>query len=170
MQTFTYSLSYRIIYRFGNLPVSLLLFLVLISAVTNLSYSLFNIIPILITATLIYILNRQYLLLYKILPLQIEADKEKMVCSRFVTPSKKITIYYKNVASLEGGVFEGKTGGLMKIRDGQNQITVGLFNNIKNAKNLQTLILTYVRREVYDDVLKKINEKKKPAEKLKSKK
>lgn len=109
---------------------------------------------------LIFVLNKQYLNLYKILPYKIEADEEKMVCSDFFFSAKKITIHYKDINSLSGGIFEGKFGGLMKVCDGKNNVCIGFFGKMKNVKQLQTFILSKVERSIYDDVLNKVKARK----------
>jgi hypothetical protein len=48
--------------------------------------------------------NRTYLTYYLILPYKIEADDEKMICSDFLLSKKVITIYFKDIEVLQGGV------------------------------------------------------------------
>ena len=160
MQKFTYSGLFGFLYRFGNIPVTILLSLYLILAASGLNQSLIYLLPFVIAVVLIFVLNRQYLNLYKILPYKIEADEEKMICSDFFFSKKKITIYYTDINSLSGGIFEGKYGGMMKVCDGKNNICIGFFSKLKNVQQLQTFILSKVERPIYDDVLKKVKAKK----------
>ncbi len=160
MQSFTYSLSNKLLYRYGNIPVTMLLLIYLLTSVSSLSRSLVYLIPLIISALLIYFLNRHYLNLYKVLPYKIEADNEKIKCSNFLLSRKEITIYYSDVKNLKGGIFEGKIAGLMSVFDGKNNISIGFFNSIKNVKALQTIILSKVNRDVYDEVVNKVRQKK----------
>ncbi len=160
MQSFTYGFSNKFLYRYGNIPVTLLLLIYLLISVTNLSGSLIYLIPLIISALLIYFLNRHYLNLYKVLPYKIEADNEKIKCGNFLLSKKKVTIYYTDVKYLKGGIFEGKISGLMYVYDGKNNISIGFFNSIKDVKALQTIILSKVNRNVYDDVVNKVQQNK----------
>jgi len=160
MESFTYSFSNKLLYRYGNIPVTMLLLIYLLTSVTNLSHSLIYLVPFLISALLIYFLNRHYLNLYKLLPYKIDADDEKIKCSNFLLSKKEITIFYRDIKSLKGGIFEGKVSGLMNVCDGKNNICIGFFNSIKNVKRLQTIILSKVNRSVYDEVVNKLQLKK----------
>jgi hypothetical protein len=107
-------------------------------------------------------------MLYKILPYRIEADDEKMFCSEFLLSPKTATIYYKDIESLTGGIYDGKMRGVMKVCDGKNKICIGFYNKIRNAKALETLILSKVKKEVYDDVVARIGERHKTSFKKKA--
>jgi hypothetical protein len=155
MRVFTYSLFYKLLYRYGNIPVTILLIIYLIPSVVNVDRNLWYLIPVIILLGLIYLLNRQYLNFYKIVPYRIEADDEKMLCTDFLFSNKEFTIYYKDIESLTGGVFESRLSGVMKIYDRNNQVSIGFFNRLKNADKLQTLLLSKVPQKVYDDVLER---------------
>ena len=160
-----YSTFGLIIYRFGNIPVTFFLSLYLISLGINLDAGWLYIVPFIITLLIIYFLNKHYLALYKILPSKILADEEKIICSGFFLSKKEITISFKDITKLSGGIFSGKISGLMKIEDGKNFNTVGFFHKIKDAKKLETLILSKVDKEIYDEVIKRIGIKKKEEKK-----
>ncbi len=161
MKEHKYSKFAILVYRFGNIPVTFFLSLYLISLGINLDAGWVYIVPFIITLLLIYFLNKHYLTLYKILPTKIIADEEKMICSGFFMSAKEITIYYKNISELNGGIFSGKISGLMKVIDGENNFTVGFFHKLKNAKELETKILSKVNRDIYDEVINRIGFKKK---------
>ena len=110
---------------------------------------------------MIYFLNRHYLTLYKILPYKIEADDEKIVCSKFFLSNKEIIISYDNIKSLSGGLFENKMSGVMQVCDGKNNVCFGFYNRMRNSNKLATIILSKVKRELYDEVLEKLISKKK---------
>lgn len=160
MQTFSYPLLFRLLFRYANIPVNLiLLFYIYLSAV-GLNTRIINFIPLLIIITALYFINKRYLLLYKILPYKIEADEEKITCSDYLMSAKRIVIYYKDIDYLKGGVFEGKISGVMMVHDGSTGSSIGFFNNLRNADKLQTLILSKIRRDVYDKVLEKVGMEK----------
>jgi hypothetical protein len=129
--------------------------------IINIDKNLSYLIPVIIALLLIYFLNKYYLNLYNILPYRIEADESKLVTSDYLFSSRNVTIYYRDIVELKGGVFEGTGRGIMKVIDGRNHNTAGFFQNIRNAKELETIILKNVTREVYDQTLEKIKKKRK---------
>lgn len=91
------------------------------------------------------------------MPFKIEADDDKLVCSKFFMSKKVRTIYFNNIEKLEGGLFEGKPRGIMRLCDHESKVWVGIYQNILNGRELGTLILSKVPKEVYNSVLEKIN-------------
>ena len=167
MQVFTYSPLYKFLYRYGNIPVTIILSIYLVPSVVYVDKNLVYLIPVVLLLLMIYLLNKHYLNLYKIIPYRIEADEEKMICNEFLFSQKEFTIYYSDIESLTGGIFDGRFTGVMKVCDKKNQVCIGFFNRIKNADKLQTLLLSKVPRKVYDDVVERVglktqkNDKKK---------
>ncbi len=70
------------------------------------------------------------------------------------------TIYYEDIASLKGGMFENKMSGIMKVYDGKNSVTLGFYTKLNNSSRLVTIILSKVKKELYDEVLDRLTEKK----------
>ncbi len=99
-------------------------------------------------------------MLYKILPYKIEVDNEKMICSDFLFYKDSITILYKDISSLEGGIFHGRLNGVMKIKDSAHNRTIGFYDKLKDARKLETLILSKVDKKIYDEVVDKLGMKK----------
>jgi hypothetical protein len=160
-QIFTYPLIFKLLYSFGNVIVSVLLVLYNLPLIVYLDKNNILIIPIVVSLFLIYYINRYYLSLYKILPYLIEADDEKITCSKFFLSSKEIIIYYEDIESLSGGIFNNKITGLMKICDGKNSVCIGFYRKLNNSNRLATIILSKVKRHLYDEVLEKILAKQK---------
>lgn len=160
-QTFTYPFLFRLIFKFGNIIITLLLILYSIPLLVSLDQKKILVIPLLVSLLVIYFLNRHYLTLYKILPYKIEADDEKIVCSKFFLSNKEIIISYDNIKSLSGGLFENKMSGVMQVCDGKNNVCFGFYNRMRNSNKLATIILSKVKRELYDEVLEKLISKKK---------
>lgn len=161
MQTFLYPFYAKFIYRLGNILATLLLILYLIPVVVGLDQNKYLIFPLVVSLLFLYYINKKYLTLYKVMPYKIEADEEKMVCTDFVFSDKKVVIYYSDIESLSGGIFDGKLRGIMKVCDGKNQICIGFSEKIKDSKKLMTLILSKVKKEVYDEVIRKLQALKK---------
>lgn len=161
MQIFLYPFYTKFIYRFGNIIATLLLILYVIPVVIGLDQNRYLIIPLLISFFFLYYINRKYFTLYKVMPYKIEADDEKMVCTDFIFSDKEVVIYYNDIESLSGGIFDGKLRGIMKVCDGKNQICIGFSDKMKDSKKLITIILSKVRKEIYDDVIGKLQALKK---------
>jgi len=161
-QTFTYSLLFQFIFRYGNIIITFLLIIYSLPLVANLDENKLLIIPLLIALFIIYLLNKHYINLYKILPFKIEADDKKLVCSGFYLSKKEIIIQYQEIETLSGGIFENKVSGVMKVCDGKNGVCIGFYHRMNNANKLATIILSKVKRGLYDEVLEKliIKEKK----------
>ncbi|MCW9066221.1 MAG: hypothetical protein OQJ78_07970 [Ignavibacteriaceae bacterium] len=164
-QTFTYPFIFRIIFRYGNIIVTPILILYSIPLFYFLDEKPILAFPLLVNLGIIYFLNKHYLNLYKILPYRIQADDVKIVCSNFFLSKKEITIYYNDISSLAGGIFHNKISGLMKVCDGNNNICVGFYHRLSNSSKLATIILSKVKRELYDNVLEKIKSDKRPLKK-----
>jgi len=157
---FEYRLGYRLIYRFGSVMIDLLLIFYLLPVFFSYEGKLFQILYILSLLFLLFFFNKYYLNLYKIMPCKIEADEEKIVCSKFMFSSKTCTLRFDEIDKLSGGIFDGKLRGLMKVYNQKEGITLGFFHKIHDAKTLETLILSKVSKGLYNEVIGKLNIKK----------
>ena len=160
IMVFEYSLFFKLLFRFGNIPVTIILSIYLVPIIINFDKSLVYIIPLVIILALIYLINKHYLWLYQILPYKITANDEKIICEEFLFSIKQVEVFYKDIESLSGGLFEGKLRGLMKVWDGKSKICIGFYDKIKGIKELQTILLSRVSKEVYDEVVENVGLKK----------
>jgi hypothetical protein len=160
IKVFEYSLFFKLLFRFGNIPVTIILSIYLVPIIINFDKSLVYIIPLIIILALIYLINKHYLWLYQILPYKITANDEKIICEEFLFSIKQVEVFYKDIESLSGGLFEGKLRGLMKVWDGKSKICIGFYDKIKGIKELQTILLSRVSKEVYDEVVENVGLKK----------
>ena len=160
MQTFTYSLIFKIIFRFGNILVTLLLLIYLIPVFYYIDQNIILFLPLIIAVIILYMVNRAYLTYYIILPYKIEADDEKMICSDFLLSKKVVTIYFKDIEMLQGGVFSGRSSGIMKLRDSKSKLQVGFSQKMKNSEKLIAVILSKVSKDLYDEVISNLTERR----------
>ncbi|MBT8381038.1 MAG: hypothetical protein HKP17_02490 [Ignavibacteriaceae bacterium] len=160
-QTFTYPLLFKLLFKYGNAVASLFLVIYSVPLVIHLDQNNLLIIPVVISLLLLYFINRHYLNIYKILPFKVDADNEKLVCTNFFLSNKEVIINYDDIESLSGGIFENKISGVMKVCDGRNAICIGFYQRLTNANKLATIILSKVRKPLYDDVLDKLTAKQK---------
>ncbi len=155
-QTFKYPFLFKIIFRYGNIIITPILLVYTISMIAFLEQQIILTFPLLINIVIIYFLNRHYYRLYRILPYQIEVDEDKITCSNFFLSKKEIIIYYKDISSLTGGIFDNKISGLMKVCDDRNSVCIGFYHRLSNSSKLATIVLSKVNRELYDRVLERI--------------
>jgi hypothetical protein len=155
MKEYTYPIFFKFLYRFANLPLTLLLVILLIPLVVNIDNNLLLLFPLIITLLMIYFLNRFYMTLYKIIPYKIYIDDERIICRNFLFSHRKEEIRFKEIESLSGGVFEGRINGIMKINSISN-ISIGFYHSIINAKELETFILSKVDRKIYEKVVNRV--------------
>ena len=160
MQTFTYSLLFKIIFRFGNIIVTLLISIYLIPVFYFIDQNTILFLPLIIGVIIIFMVNRAYLTYYLILPYKIEVDDEKMICSDFLLSNKVVTIYFKDIEVLQGGVFNGRSSGIMKLRDSKSKLRVGFSQKINNSEKLIALILSKVSKDLYDEVISNLTERR----------
>jgi len=158
-QTFTYPFLFRIIFKFGNIIITFLLIIYSIPLLVSLDQRKILVIPLLISLLVIYFLNRHYLTLYKILPYRIVVDEEKIICSEFFLSKKEIIINYSDIDSLSGGLFENRMSGIMQVCDSKKDFCFGFYHRLRNSNKLVTIILSKVKRELYDEVLEKLMSK-----------
>jgi hypothetical protein len=156
IQTFSYPILFKIIFRYGNIIITPILLVYTISLVTVLEQKIILAFPLLINILLIYFLNRHYFKLYRIIPYKLEVDEEKITCSNFFLSAKEIIIFYKDISSLSGGIFENKLSGVMRVYDSKNNVSIGFYQRLDGASKLATILLSKVNREIYDTVLERI--------------
>lgn len=156
MQTFTYPIFWKFIYRYFNLLLTPMLLFYAVSIVTLIDKNLIILFPFLLSLFVIYYLNKSYINFYKLVPYKIEIDDEKIVCTEFIFKNKSITMFIKDIDSISGGIFDGKYRGIMKVCDGKNKICIGFFDRLYNSNKLVTLILSKVDRKIYDKVIEQI--------------
>lgn len=99
------------------------------------------------------------------MPYKIEINNDKVTCSDFFFSRKQIIIFYEDIISLSGGIFENKLSGIMKVCDGKNDACIGFNQRLSNSSKLATILLSKVNRPLYDKVLKRIMDGKKKVKK-----
>ncbi|MEJ5263122.1 MAG: hypothetical protein WHT45_10605 [Ignavibacterium sp.] len=156
METHTYSFFIKILYRYGNIFITTLMILNLIPLVIYVDKNAYFIIPIVITLLIIYFTNKFYFLLYKTFPFKIISDEEKITCTDFMFRSKEVVIYYKDIKSISGGIFEGRLSGIMKVCDGRTNICIAFSHRIKNSTKLIATILSKVDKKLYDEKIESL--------------
>ncbi len=158
MFTHTYPLLARFIYRWANIPVSLILGFYLIVYILAAFYQWYYIFAILFEAAILFFLNRHYIKGYKLFPYKISIDNEKMVCEDYLLSSKKITIYYKNITEIKGSIFSGNKSRPLYIYDAVNDQTIAIRIHLKGYNQVVTKVLSNVNKELYESLLERMKE------------
>ncbi len=158
MKEFRYSFFAKLIYRYANIPITILL---LFYFLVSLSYSIekwYFIFPAFINAAIIFSLNRFYFKMYRTYPFKIQANNEKLVCSDFTFTKKEIVIDFKDVERVKGGIFSGNNLKPIEIYDGKQKVQIGFNQHLKDFNKLLTIILSNVNRKLYDELLQKVKD------------
>jgi hypothetical protein len=72
--------------------------------------------------------------------------------------SKIHEIRIADIDLIEGGILSGNQSKPIMIHDSVNDVMVGISVHIKNYNKLVTIILSNVKKDVYDNVLSKAKE------------
>lgn len=155
MKTFKYSFFPRLIYRYANIPANFILLFYLIASSLGMFTNWKFIFPLIITLTMLYVLNRFYFRMYKSFPFKIEINNEKMLCSDFVLNNKRVEIYHSDIKEITGGIFSGRA--YMPLYIKTDDIKLGFSPHIKDYNKLLTIILTNITKDLYTELLGKIN-------------
>ncbi len=155
-QTFHYSPFMKFVYRYLNIPTTLLLLLYLLPVVLTYKGEAIQIFTVILLVIVIIVLNLFYWNFYTTIPYEIKTDENKITISKFMKNDRTEEIAYSSITNLSGGIFEGRISGLMKVHYG-NSKHFGFFQRIKNAKFLEAILLSKVDKNIYDKVLDNLN-------------
>lgn len=126
----------------------------MLPAISTFSFKIWQVLYLTSLSMIIIYVNKLFFRLYNILPFAIEMDDEKIMCTQFLRKDKKVILRFSEVTKLKGGLFYGKSKGLMQI-EGEN-ITIGFFHHLTNANIFITKLLQSVHAEVYKQTETKI--------------
>lgn len=151
MQTYKYNFFVKFIYKYANIPATLILMVYLLASVLALSSDWKFVFPLIITIILIYVLNRFYFRIYKSFPFLIEIDNTKMICSDFIIGNRKIEIKHEDIIKIKGGIFSGRA--YMPLYITTSDLSIGISPHIKDYNKLLTIILTNIPKDLYTSLL-----------------
>ncbi|MGE5681670.1 MAG: hypothetical protein ACM34K_12405 [Bacillota bacterium] len=153
MLTFTYPLIPKLVYRYANIPLTILLMMYLFISIVALRISSISILPALINIVLIFLLNRFYFRLYRMFPYKIEVDDKKMICSDFPFSKKIVQINFEDIDRVTGSIFSGLKNKPVAIHDGKQNVTIAFSLHLSKINDLLTIILSKIRKEKSDELL-----------------
>ncbi|MBU1096800.1 MAG: hypothetical protein KKB34_09995 [Bacteroidetes bacterium] len=158
MITFKYSIFAKMIYRYANIPATIILVIHLISSLFMMSESIYFIFPLVINLIVLILLNKFYLKSYSRFPFKIEVDNEKMICSDYFMSKKEVIVSHSDIKKIYGGMFSGNSARPLYIVDGKNNEIVGIHTHIKNFNKLLTITLSNIDQQLYQGLLKKMTD------------
>ncbi|MFA3783906.1 hypothetical protein ABRY23_12670 [Melioribacteraceae bacterium 4301-Me] len=156
MYTFTYPFIQKLIYRYGNIPINLMLIFHIIFSFYMISEEWYFPIYILFNLAILFIVNKYFFKTYKLFPFKITANNEKIICENFFLSKKKIEIYHQNINKIRGGIFSGYLTRPIYIIDDKQNITIGFYPHAGNFNKLLTIILQNIPQKLYNDLIKEI--------------
>ncbi|MGE5412098.1 MAG: hypothetical protein ACM3MI_14145 [Clostridiales bacterium] len=159
MLTFTYPLIARLVYRYANIPLTILMFLYLFISIVALRISSISLVPAAINIFLIYFLNKFYFRLYKMFPYKIEVDDTQMICSDFPFSKKIVQIRFEDIDKITGSIFSGLKNKPVAIHDGKQNITIAFSLHLSKINDLLTIILSKIRKEKSDELLQTLKQR-----------
>ncbi len=155
MITFKYSIVPRLIYRWANIPITLILFLYAMVSATALFVNLFATISFVIHIILMLLINRFYFRVYKLYPFTIEMNNEKMICSDYFMSSKNSEYKLSEITKLSGNIFSGAPHKPLYIHFGEER-KIGISPHLRDFNKFLTMILSNVKKELYESALQDI--------------
>lgn len=157
---FTYNPMLKAVYRFGNIPVSMILALYIIPFLVNPSSRTVDILFFSAVVIILLILNSFFYKIWKIVPFTIHALDDRLVCSDFFLSSRKVELLYSDIENLKGGTFSGKFNGIMIAESVEKDIQIGFFARIDNARLLEAILINRSPQPVYEKVTTLLKERK----------
>lgn len=156
MITYKYNLFAKILYRYGNIPVTFFLLIYLVESIIQMQQHWYAIFFIIINSAIIISLNRYYVKTYRCFPFTISADNEKMLCSNFFLSKKIVGIKHSDIDSITGGIFSGFPARPVYIHDAVQNTTIGIYVQTEEFKNLLKVIIKNIPQKLYDELLGKM--------------
>lgn len=169
MTTHTYSFFARFIYRWANIPLTIILGFYFVVYILASFYKWYYIFAVIFEGAILYFLSKFYIRGYKLFPYKISIDNEKMICEDFLFSKRKLTIYHKDITKIEGSIFSGNKARPLYIYDESNNQQIGIRVHLKGYNQVITKILSNVNKELYNSLLERIQEFNEDVSKLREK-
>jgi hypothetical protein len=94
--------------------------------------------------------------MYKLFPLLIMIDNEKMICSNFFLSKRTVEIYHNSIDKISGGMFDGYKAGPVYLHDARQNITIGFFQQVGKFQAMLNVILQNINEELYNTLKDRI--------------
>ncbi|MCX6170026.1 MAG: hypothetical protein NTX65_11835 [Ignavibacteriales bacterium] len=156
MKTFSYSFLAKLFYRYGNIPLSILLLIYLAASIIGALSHWYFAFFVAINFAIIIWLNRYYIKTYRQFPFRISADNERLVCSDFFFSSKTFEIKVENIDKISGGIFNGYPTRPVYIHDSLQNRTIGFYASAGKFNELLLIIMKNINEDLYQQLIDKM--------------
>ncbi len=156
METFKYPFISKLIFRYGNIPLSILLFFYLVISASEMILHWYYAFFVLINLGILILLNRYYFKTYKSFPFTIRINNEKMICSNFFLSKRSVEIHHCNIGSIYGGIFDGHHSGPIYVNDSKQNIIIGFYQQAGQFPQMFKIILQNINEELYNTLKEKV--------------
>ncbi|NLT51510.1 MAG: hypothetical protein GXX85_11390 [Ignavibacteria bacterium] len=156
MKIFEYSFPAKLILKYSFIPLSVIMIIYIFYSLGGLLNSWFFIFPLIIHLLLFYIIIRFYVKIKEYFPFKIEINSEKIVCENFLGKKDNVEIKFTEIEDISGGIFNGNYSRPIYITAADGKIKIGIYRHLKNYNELLKIILSSVSKELYNDLLKKM--------------
>lgn len=158
MMIFKYPLLAKIIYRYANFPVTIVMLIFALTSLTALDQSWMFGVSFFVHLLIISVMNRYYFRAYKIFPYKIEINNERMKCSNFLFNERTVEFRLDEIEEITGSIFSGTPARPLYLKIPSRDITIGINQHLTNYNKLLTIILSNVKQEIYNGLLEKMKE------------
>ncbi len=156
---FTYPFVAQIIYKHVSYPILLLFGIQLGYSVYLLGASLTNLIPATINLVILIVVFKYYSNISKNIPFKIKVENNKLHCSQFGYSKKEVVLPLDKISGIEGGIFSGKATRPVYVFSESENVMIGVLPHLKDYNNFISLLLQSVDKEMFNDLIKGINDK-----------
>lgn len=156
MKSFKYSIFAQFIYRYANIPLSLLLIVHLLLLLMGVQQHWKFAVLAAFNIVILYALNRYYIKSYKLFPYHITIKDDSIICSDFFFQRKIFSIKFEDIVDIDGGIFSGKMTKPIYIKDKTGKM-IGVNQHLKDFNVFLTLLLSKVPKNIYDQSLDKLS-------------
>lgn len=156
MRIFEYSFPAKLILKYSFIPLSVIMIIYILYALGGLLNSWFFIFPLSIHILLLYIIIKFYIKIKKYFPFTIESNSEKIICKNFLGKKNEVEIRFPEIEDISGGIFNGNYSRPIYITAAAGKIKIGIYRHLENYDELLKIILSSVSKELYDNLLKKM--------------
>jgi len=156
MITYKYSFFAKLLYRYGNIPLTLLLLVYLAASIIGMLTHWYFIFFAIINLAILIWLNKYYLKTYRSFPFIISAESDRIVCSGFFLDDRTVEIKFCDIDKIRGGIFSGYTTRPVYIHDSVQDITIGFYSGSGKFNELLMTLIKNVNEELYQELIYKM--------------
>lgn len=158
MNTFNYSAFANFVYWHANFPLSVITLLHAVVSAMVIPEKPIYILWLIIDLTIVVILNWFYFRNYKIFPRKIDLNEKGIICYDYIFSKKKIILNFEDINDMRGGPLAGMQHKPIYIYSDKNNAVVGIKPHLKNYNQFLTLVLSKVKKELYEEILNRVDE------------